>query len=190
MSRGMGRVQRAILSLIETDVDGVWLTADICRHVYGVVSPAKKSVRRVKTKVGKLPVIEKRHRVAVARAIRTMTLPGLWRTKWVWKPGNELYLYNAGSIESTLHARWLRDGRPPAGWATRDVERFANSWGFSGSKLEVAQRDVAAAIAYQAMSTEEREAYDAKRRAEFEAKFGTIGGKGGGRSDGEATAFE
>jgi hypothetical protein len=107
-----------------------------------------------------------------------MTLPGLWRTGWVFKAGGERYLYNAGSVESTLHGYWQRDGRPPAGWASRDVEGFANSWGFSDSlsKLEVAQRDVAAAMAYHAMSPEERTAHDAKRRAEFEATFGSIDG--------------
>jgi hypothetical protein len=109
-----------------------------------------------------------------------MTLPGLWRTGWVWKVGSELYLYNAGSIESTLHSRsfWPRDGRPSAGWASRDVERFADRWGLSGSfsKLEGAQRDVAAALAYQAISPEERAAHYPKRREEFEAKFGLASG--------------
>jgi hypothetical protein len=80
-------------------------------------------------------------------AASTVTLPGLWRTGWVWKAGSELYLYNAGSIESTLHAQWLRDGCSPAGWATRDVEQFAHErWRLSGSADDGGRRRDAGAI--------------------------------------------
>jgi hypothetical protein len=79
MSRGPGRIQQEIAALIAANPDGAWTTADLCRHIY-----------EVKT-------IEKKHSVAVARALRSMELPPPW--KW-WN----YCLYNTSSRESTkLH---------------------------------------------------------------------------------------
>jgi hypothetical protein len=55
MSRGPGRIQQEIAALIASNPDGAWLTADLCEHIYGLV--------------------EKKHRVAVTRAIKQMELP-------------------------------------------------------------------------------------------------------------------
>jgi hypothetical protein len=72
--------------LIADNPEGAWTTAALCQHVYGV--PCSR--------------VEKKHRVAVIRAIRRMELPPLWRvgradTRWA-----DDSLYNAGSEESTL----------------------------------------------------------------------------------------
>jgi hypothetical protein len=63
MSRGLGVVQQAILQLIASDSSGAWTIAQICRHVY----PG-------------LRWVEKKHRVAVIRALRRTKLPGTWET--------------------------------------------------------------------------------------------------------------
>jgi hypothetical protein len=64
MSRGAGRVQRMVLQLFLDDPNGVFSTAYICQHVYG-----RKRV-------------QKKHRVAVLRALRLIAahdMPELWR---------------------------------------------------------------------------------------------------------------
>jgi hypothetical protein len=94
MSKGPGRIQQCIADLIRAQPEGAWTTAALCRHIYD------------------LPVddmVEKKHRVAVIRAIRQMKLPPLW---WVQR-GSEDCLYNAGSPESTLRKEFYGDGRYP-----------------------------------------------------------------------------
>jgi hypothetical protein len=59
MSRGFGQVQRAILTLIERDPGGAWSMNDLARRIYGCEP-------------------EKKHRVALLRALRNMPLPGTW----------------------------------------------------------------------------------------------------------------
>jgi hypothetical protein len=53
------KIARLIMSLIESEPNGAWLLSDICRRAY-------PDIKRV----------EKKHRVAVARTLRTMKLPG------------------------------------------------------------------------------------------------------------------
>jgi hypothetical protein len=72
--------------LIASNPDGAWLTADLCEHIYGLV--------------------EKKHRVAVIRAIRRMELP----TSWTWSCS---CLYNAGSRDSTKQQMMLRGYHNP-----------------------------------------------------------------------------
>jgi len=79
MSRGYGRIQRAILDLIEAQPHGAWTTAHLCAHIYDHL----------------VDVINKTNRVAVTRALRQMKLPPLWFVRRVDKPGK-------GYVESTL----------------------------------------------------------------------------------------
>ena len=58
MSRGPGRIQRAIYALIASDEHGAWLVSDICKHEYP-----------------RIDRIEKKHQVAVNRALSSMILP-------------------------------------------------------------------------------------------------------------------
>ncbi len=88
MSRGPGPVQQAILTLIEGDQDGAWPLGEICQHVYGGA------------------FIEKKHRVAVARALRTMVLPEPWQVVYLSRPGTEYCLFNACSVESQTKVSW------------------------------------------------------------------------------------
>jgi hypothetical protein len=66
MSRGFGRIERALLKLFQRQPDLVMSTSELCREVYGVQQ------------------IEKKHRVAVLRALKRLgktRLPTL--TRWV-----------------------------------------------------------------------------------------------------------
>jgi hypothetical protein len=64
MSRGPGRIQQEIVALIAANEDGAWTTAQLCQLTYQGLPP------------------EKKHRVAVLRALQYMELPPLWK---VWR---------------------------------------------------------------------------------------------------------
>lgn len=66
MSRGHGHVQRAVLAMIEAEPHGAWTIEDICRRAYRGVT------------------VEKKHRVAVLRAVKRMKLPGDWGAVHPW----------------------------------------------------------------------------------------------------------
>jgi hypothetical protein len=91
MSRGLGHIQRAVLDLIASDADGAWSIGEICQRVYGAV--------------------EKKHRVAVGRALRRMELPGTWSVRRRWKSGAEVIIYDACNLRSTTRFEWLRHER-------------------------------------------------------------------------------
>jgi hypothetical protein len=87
MSRGPGRVQRAILAVIATDSDSAWTITQLCQHIYSTKS------------------VEEKHRVSVIRALRTMHLPDSWAL--LYKSGPEFYFVNMSSVESVLRHRYL-----------------------------------------------------------------------------------
>jgi hypothetical protein len=62
MSKGLGKVQRAILALCENE-GGAWSTASLCDHVYH--TPIEQWNRRAE-------------KSAIGRAISRMKLPGTW----------------------------------------------------------------------------------------------------------------
>lgn len=88
MSKGPGKIAWLILSLIESDPDGAWLLSDICKRAY-------PGINRV----------DKKHRVAVARTLRTMKLPGTWRALTV---KNEYCLCDICNLNSMFAARLVR----------------------------------------------------------------------------------
>ncbi len=90
MSRGLGHIQRSILAVLETDIDGAWTVSQICERVYPGIDR-----------------IEKKHRVAVARAIRKMVLPGTWRTRMVYASGAEYCVCNECSLISMARLDWF-----------------------------------------------------------------------------------
>ena len=97
MSRGPGRIQRAILALIESDAHGAWLVTDICRHEYAGIDR-----------------VEKKHQVAVNRALSAMTLPPDWEARYSGSRGNKRVLFNTGDAESRARAEWLT--KQDCGW--------------------------------------------------------------------------
>jgi predicted transcriptional regulator len=64
MSRGAGKIERLIKDLFDADPGRIESTADLCRAVFGI------------------EIIEKKHRVAVLRALKSVaskTMPSLTR---------------------------------------------------------------------------------------------------------------
>ena len=90
MSRGPGRIQRAIHVLIASDVHGAWLVSDICRHVYP-----------------EFDGVEKKHQVAVNRALTSMVLPKPWEAQYSGARGNMRVLHNTCDPESAARAERL-----------------------------------------------------------------------------------
>jgi hypothetical protein len=89
MSRGPGRVQKIITDLIASNPHGAWSVTELCKHIY----PDAR--------------MEKKHRVAVTRALRKMVLPSAWGVLALWRQGNEYCLYNRCDLESTLRYTYL-----------------------------------------------------------------------------------
>jgi hypothetical protein len=105
MGRGYGQVQREILALL-TDPDGVWTTTELCQLVYGIEQ------------------VEKRHRVAVARAVKKISFPTLgWF--YVGKSGGENLLFNKYSVAGRIRLQWFRDFSDMSFDAFRASEHFA-----------------------------------------------------------------
>jgi len=90
MSRGSGRTQRAIHALIASDEHGAWRVSDICKHVYS-----------------ELGVVEKKHQVAVNRALSSMTLPQSWEARHSATRGSMRILYSTRDPESAARADLL-----------------------------------------------------------------------------------
>ena len=93
MSRGPGRIERAIHDLFDKHPEGAWTTADLCRLIY----PAANRV-------------EKKHRVAVIRAAKTITdkTGDRYRDWHMWRAGvtgRTVTLFNYTSVMSYGLAR-------------------------------------------------------------------------------------
>jgi hypothetical protein len=76
MSRGPGRLQRGIIRLIEQHPDEVFSSTKLCQHFYGGSA------------------VQKRQRVAVLRAMRSVKKPG-WRVGGI--KGRARLLYDGSS---------------------------------------------------------------------------------------------
>lgn len=88
MSRGLGRVQRAILAMIEVEPHGAWTVDEICRRVY----PTDR--------------VKKKQCVAVLRAVKRMKLPGAWTIRRLWYGRQTCCLYDECDDESQLRAQY------------------------------------------------------------------------------------
>jgi hypothetical protein len=88
MSKGPGRIQRAIKALFEAEPDNAFTTTELCERVYGVKDTGK------------------RHRIAVIRAAKT--IPGL--DHWAGENlGKQLVFYDPLNVMSYAMAR-LKSG--------------------------------------------------------------------------------
>jgi hypothetical protein len=123
MSRGPGRIQQAIVGLIEADPQGAWTTTELCEYIY------RSSVERW-------------DRVAVAQALRGMKLPPLWCVRRTGKQGAEHCLYNAGDVESTLRAAFAGDAASGYAW---NFEAWKARY---PHRIERARKDVGEALRY------------------------------------------
>src|SRR5262249_61785787 len=89
MSKGPGQVQRAIMAAFESEPDNAFLLSELCEHAYP----------RIKR-------IEKKHRVAVARAAKTIkTIDSIQRQTL----GRELVFYDPLNVMSYAMARLKSD---------------------------------------------------------------------------------
>jgi hypothetical protein len=89
MSRGPGRIQRVIADLVTAQPHGVWTVAQFCQLAY----PKQR--------------VEKKHRVAMWRAIHRIELGPVWQL--TERTDTESYLFNASSEASTLRLAFNRD---------------------------------------------------------------------------------
>jgi hypothetical protein len=98
MSKGLGHVGRTIAALIEAEPHGAWTMTEICAAVY----PGETK--------------QKKHRVAITRAIKKMKLPACWVFENPRLSDYLSCLYNVYDDESTQRAyfaNWRRGTRRP-----------------------------------------------------------------------------
>ena len=93
MSRGPGRIERAIRGLMDTEPHGAWTVEDLCERVYAGVNR-----------------VEKKHRVSVQRALRRIVEGDpdwcLFRSEYV---GGTLVLVNRANVRSYALGRLKAD---------------------------------------------------------------------------------
>jgi hypothetical protein len=143
MSRGPGHIQRTVLDLIAADADGAWSVGEICQRIYGAV--------------------EKKHRVAVARALRRMELPGTWR---LWRAGRTgMCIYNECSLRSAGRFHWLNYQQGSFDDYARD-NHFLQPGGMYYESVQEA-------IAYRDADARGRRKLDVKHKKEREGWLGS-----------------
>jgi hypothetical protein len=111
MSRGLGWTQRAVLALIEEEPDGAWPSDELCALLY----------HRNQT--------EKKHRVAVLRALQRMRLPGTWQVWRLSRHGGAYCLVDPCSDESMARLHYAERSYRAASldfadWKRREPEDF------------------------------------------------------------------
>jgi hypothetical protein len=127
MNRGAGHIRQTIATLIAEHPHGAWTTSDLSRFVY----------------VGE---VTKARRVAVARALRRMKLPGTWRTErcWDgWRSSSENYLCDPCDLLSMRfkvdRLGYHPDHLKPGGCIFQEVERAKRWRDASAIQLNVQQ---------------------------------------------------
>ena len=75
MCRGAGKVQRSILALIEARPDEAFVVIDVAESIYACAKPTRAQID------------------AVSRALKTMRLPGEWRSGYVQGGDRRRWLY-------------------------------------------------------------------------------------------------
>jgi hypothetical protein len=94
VSRGPGRIERAIRALFDGDPDWAFTTDDMAAYCYGLNPPQ----------------VERKHRVAVVRAAtKVLSRDTNWRCVWATSQGRLIY-YNAASARSVTLGNALRFG--------------------------------------------------------------------------------
>ena len=90
MSRGPGRIERAIRQLLDAHPDLAFTTDGLAEHCYA----------------GARVWLERKQRVAVTRALHKVVASDPdWRTQWAWTQGHMLICYNAASLKSVAMGR-------------------------------------------------------------------------------------
>jgi hypothetical protein len=112
MSRGPGRIERAIRALFDEHPDEAFTTDDLCVTSYPDIQ--RKGARlvglneRERRPIGGKYFIERKHRVVVVRAAEKIVAGDPdWRSGWSGSRGNMLTYFNAASIPSVAMNRAL-----------------------------------------------------------------------------------
>jgi hypothetical protein len=90
MSKGPGRIERAIVSILDAAPDRAFTTKELCKRVYGT------------------GYVEKKHRVAVLRAARQIVARRNTTLRIHW--GNEAAVFNCTSV-TAYGLAYLQQGR-------------------------------------------------------------------------------
>jgi hypothetical protein len=99
MSRGPGHIERTIRFLFENDPDAVFTIDELCWEVYANTR------------------IEKKHTVAVLRAVRSLIRKGApWEILTLWTRGMPFVVYNPLSVTSYSTAKMMQQFPPGRGY--------------------------------------------------------------------------
>jgi hypothetical protein len=147
MSRGLGHVQRTILAMIEAEPHGALTVEEICPRIYPTEA------------------VEKKHRVAVLRAVRRMKLPGTWKVRHAWSAGSPCCLFDECDDESQMRAVF-----EDYSWAS--FERWKESEHGARVRLYAAE-----AREYRDASPVKKLEIEIERKKNFLASFGDLGGQ-------------
>jgi hypothetical protein len=97
VSRGPGHIEASLRRLFLSQPEGIFTTAELCRHVYGGSR------------------IEKKHRVAVLRALKSLarrSMPTLWRTVRRFERSDDLWFDHRRYPKRSRDSASALAGRP------------------------------------------------------------------------------
>lgn len=169
MSRGAGRIQRALIDICERESDNAFTVEDLCDRIF--------SGNR----------IEKKHRVSVLRALRSLASEtGKYRVLRSRHKGGGLILYDAWSLPSYSMARlkahlFYRTTRYYAGLTAEEQEAKLRAETEPGGRhhRDVSEggrwlEDVACEVAFRDGDHDTAARLRAKREREFEQWVGAM----------------
>jgi hypothetical protein len=111
MSKGPGRIERAIRELFDAHPDEAFTTAELCVACYPKIECSWQMKRE--------------HRVAVVRAAKNVVKRDPdWAAWWMTVQGRGLVWYNQRSLGSTVMALVLRDGPGDTPTEVREVAQL------------------------------------------------------------------
>jgi hypothetical protein len=106
MSKGPGKIERAILAAVDAEPDNAFTVGDLCARAYPRINR-----------------IEKRHRVAVLRAMKNVVARSGGALDW-WNDGSgTIALFNRYRVLSYAMARLKADWVHHYGWSDGRVNR-------------------------------------------------------------------
>jgi hypothetical protein len=152
MSRGPGRIERAIRALFDAHPDQAFTTDELCEHCYPDGRP-----------------VERQHRGAVLRAAKNVIEDDPdWRFTWSWTLGNTLIFYNQASLFGAVMADVLRWEATSSRKRVLDqIDRvLASETEWLRGRRESCERRVRQHIAVRSADPAERERLIAQRKAE------------------------
>ena len=119
MSRGPGKVMRAIMALMQTQPDGAWTTSELCAAAYPDIRNSSQ--------------VQKKHRAAVSRAFSVIKQEeSHWFMMEPFRATSETVLFNRASLKSWVAAQLKAghcdsDDMQPGAWAY-EFSQPGGSW--------------------------------------------------------------